>query len=113
MDSNPLFTLALGLVSPWRVTETRFDPAERRLDLRVGYADSAHFPCPSCQAADCPVHDADEKRWRHLDFFQHQAFITTRVPRVRCAICGVKQVTVPWARPGSGFTLLMEAMIIE
>lgn len=113
MDSNPLFTIALGLVSPWRVIETRFEPSERRLDLRVGYADSSHFPCPACRAKDCPVYDAEEKRWRHLDFFQHQAFIIARVPRVHCKACGVKQVVVPWARPGSGFTLLMEAMIIE
>jgi hypothetical protein len=25
---------------------------------------------------------------------------------------GVKTVEVPWARPGSGFTLLMEAMMV-
>lgn len=113
MDTNPLFTLALGLTSPWRVTETIFDADQRRLDLRLAYADSAHFPCPSCGVADCPVYDADEKQWRHLDFFQHQAFLTARVPRVQCRACGVKQVTVPWARPGSGFTLLMEALVLE
>ena len=73
MDTNPLFTLALGLASPWRVTETIFDADQRRLDLRLAYADSAHFPCPSCGVADCPVYDADEKQWRHMDFFQHQA----------------------------------------
>ena len=69
MDTNPLFTLALGLASPWRVTETIFDADQRLLDLRLAYADSAHFPCPSCGVADCPVYDADEKQWRHLDFF--------------------------------------------
>ena len=31
---------------------------------------------------------------------------------VRCEHCGVKKVGVPWARPGSGFTLLFEAMIM-
>lgn len=113
MDTNPLFTLALGLASPWRVAETRFDAAQRRLDLRLAYADSAHFPCPSCGAGDCPVYDADEKQWRHLDFFQHQAFLTARVPRIQCRTCGVKLVSVPWARPGSGFTLLMEALVLE
>lgn len=113
MDTNPLFTMALGLAEPWFVTETSFDPEEQRLDLRISYRDSAHFPCPCCQARDCPVHDVSEKRWRHMDFFQHHAYLTARVPRVRCEACGVKQVAVPWSRPGSGFTLLMEALILE
>ena len=29
-----------------------------------------------------------------------------------CAEYGVQQVEVPWARAGSGFTLMMEAMIL-
>jgi transposase len=98
MDTNPLFTLALGLTSPWRVSETIFDADQRRLDLRLAYADSTHFPCPSCGVADCSVYDADERRWRQLAFFRHQAFLTARVPRAQCNACGVKQVTVPLAR---------------
>jgi len=58
------------------------------------------------------VHDTDEKTWRHLDFFQHQAFLSARLPRVRCPEHGVRQVLVPWARPGSGFTLLFEALVM-
>jgi transposase len=34
-----------------------------------------------------------------------------RLPRVRCPEHGVRQVSVPWARPGSGFTLLFEALV--
>lgn len=48
--------------------------------------------------------------WRHLDFFQHQAFpLHARVARITCPDCGVRQITVPWARAGPGFTLLFEA----
>ncbi|WP_166434336.1 helix-turn-helix domain-containing protein, partial [Vibrio viridaestus] len=57
-----------------------------------------------------PVHDTVKKTWRHLDFFQHQAFLHARTPRIRCTKCGVRLVDVPWARPGSGFTLLFEAL---
>jgi transposase len=32
------------------------------------------------------------------------------VPRVQCDDCGILTVKVPWARPGSGFTLLFEAL---
>ena len=56
------------------------------------------------------MHDTIEKTWRHLDFFQHQAFLHARTPRITCPECGVKQVAVPWARHGSGFTLLFEAL---
>ena len=59
------------------------------------------------------MHDTDVKTWRHLDFFQHQAYLHARVPRVRCAAHGVRQVAVPWARPASGFTLLFEALLLE
>ena len=113
MNTNPLFSAALGLCPPWSVVETRFDVGTKRLDLRLDFPAGGGFACPECQGVNRPVHDTSEKTWRHLDFFQHQAFLTTRVPRIRCDRCGVRQVQVPWARPGSGFTLLLEALILE
>lgn len=49
-----------------------------------------------------------------FEFFQYEAYLTARVPRVKCpnADCGVKRVSVPWAREGSGFTLLFEALVM-
>jgi transposase len=35
------------------------------------------------------------------------------VPRIECAQHGVLQIDVPWAEPNSGFTALMEALIID
>jgi transposase len=35
-----------------------------------------------------------------------------RVPRVICRECGVHKVATPWARAGSGFTLLFEAFML-
>jgi transposase len=113
MDTNPLFTIALGLMSPWEVQRTEFDADRRVLRLRVNFTVGSRFECPECGASSCPVHDTVEKEWRHLDFFQHQAFISARVPRISCAKCGVRLVTVPWARPGSNFTMLMEALLLE
>jgi transposase len=113
MDTNPLFTAALGLVPPWQVTHTDFQAAHRKLRLHVDFKKDASFPCPSCQAGGCKVHDTVEKKWRHMDFFQHKAFIIASVPRVGCDRCGVRQVEVPWARPGSGFTMLMEGLLLD
>jgi transposase len=62
--------------------------------------------------ADCPAYDSEEKTWRHLNFFQHEVHLHARVPRVTCKSCGIKQVSVPWARPNSGFTLLFEALVM-
>jgi transposase len=50
--------------------------------------------------------------WRHLNLFQHQAWLNARVPRLRCGKCGLSKVTLPWARAGSGFTLLFEARLM-
>jgi transposase len=107
-----LFQAALGLSEPWRVTSVEFDPERKRLDLRVDFAKGARFPCPECERAGCAVKDTEEKTWRHLDFFEHQAFLTARVPRVECPEHKVRLVAVPWARERSGFTLLFEALVM-
>ena len=112
MHDLDLFQQALGLDEPWRVVGTSFDPARRRLDLRLDFRRGARFACPECERTGCAVHDASEKTWRHLDFFQHEAYLSARVPRVLCPEHGVRQVRVPWARQGSGFTLLFEALVM-
>ena len=53
-----------------------------------------------------------DETWRHLDFFQHRTLLHVRTPRVRCPECGVHKVATPWARAGSGFTLLFEAFML-
>jgi transposase len=108
MRDTHLLQLALGVQSPWFVVASDFALDKKRLDIKLDFKAGARFECPECKAAGCPVHDTVEKTWRHLDFFQHQAFLTARTPRVDCAKCGVHLVTVPWARPNSGFTLLFE-----
>jgi transposase len=110
MRDTDLMQLALGLIPPWMVKACAFDAAARRLDIEIDFARGGRFPCPQCGTADCPVHDTAMQTWRHLDFFQHQAFLHARTPRITCPDCGVKQIAVPWARAGSGFTLLFEAL---
>lgn len=111
MNEKDLFGLALGLVSPWYIEKVEFDAPNKRLDLFLDFKRGSRFPCPEC-GEPSPVHDTTERTWRHLDFFQHKAYLTARVPRTCCPKCGVKQVAVPWARPGSGFTLLFEALVL-
>jgi transposase len=111
-EVDDLFQAALGLAEPWQVTRTEFDAKARRLDLYLDFPKGARFACPEGDEAACPVHDTEPKTWRHLDFFQHQAYLHARVPRVTCPSHGTRQVALPWARPGSGFTLLFEALLL-
>jgi transposase len=113
MDELGLFTAGLGLSGPWRVMRTEFDVEAAQLDLYLGCARGARFACPAkdCAHDGCPVHDTVDKTWRHLDFFQYRALLHARLPRVRCPEHGVRQVSVPWARPRSGFMLLFEALV--
>lgn len=76
------------------------------------FSKGSRFRCSECGREGCEVHDTEEKTWRHLDFFQHQAYLTARVPRVICPEHRVHQVEVPWARERSGFTLLFEALVM-
>lgn len=112
MSDTHLLQMALGLTPPWSVTGADFDPNARRLDIHIDFPSGSRFACPQCGATGCPAHDTAPMTWRHLNFFQHQAYLNARVPRVRCETCGVRKVTVPWAREDSGFTLLFEALIM-
>ena len=108
-----LFTGALGLQAPWFVEDVKLDAEHRRIDFELG-CDSAQFTCPQCGAAAQKVHDRMRRSWRHLDFFQFEAWLHAQVPRVACSACGkTTQIAVPWAREGSGFTLLFEALALS
>lgn len=111
MDQRKLFQAALGVAEPWRVVDATFTPEEGKLDLYLDFSCGARFACSEGDA--CPVHDTESKSWRHLDFFQHQAYLHARVPRITCPVHGTRKVSVPWAKEGSRFTLLFEALLLE
>ena len=110
-DELAVYAVALGLMPPWEVMETTLSVEQKRFDMRVDFARGSRFACPGC-GKPTPAYDTSERTWRHLSFFQYAAYVTARVPRLDCGDCGVKQVEVPWARPGSGFTLLFEALVM-
>ena len=110
MNAEALFSAALQLTPEWKVTACQLDRAAHRLTLKLDFTPGSKFCAPgAAHQLLCPVHDTVEKTWRHLDFFQYQTELVARVPRVTTPEGSVVQVEVPWARPGSGFTLLFEA----
>ena len=112
VEVEALFTSALGLQPPWLVEDVKLDVVKRRIDFEV-LCQGAVLSCPHCGAAGQPVHDRLRRAWRHLDFFQFEAWLNADVPRVACAACGkTTQLAVPWARAGSGFTAAFEALAL-
>lgn len=111
MQSEPLFEKALGVSSPWYVREARFDAEARTLTIRVDFRSGSRF-CHAEAAGEHPVHDTQTKRYRHLNFFQHECFLEVRVPRVKLPDGSVRLIEPPWAGKLSGFTLLFEALVL-
>ena len=89
-----------------------FNQDKHRLDIEFDFPRGSLFSCPSCGKEGCNAYDTERHTWRHLNFFQHEAYLTAPVPRVNCGDCGVKTIEVSWARSRSGFTLLFEALIM-
>lgn len=113
MNSDALFSMALGLQPPWQVQEITFAPNEsgrEELHLTLGFPSGSRFP--DADGTFCPVHDTVERRWQHLSFFEHPCYLQCAVPRIKTPDGKVVTVVVPWARPGSGFTLLFEALAL-
>ena len=107
-----LFCQALGLAAPWAVERVALDVERSRIDLYVVWR-SGSAACPACSAADQKLHDHRQRSWRHLDFFQFEAYVHCSLPRVACSVCGATtQLSVPWAREGSRFTLMFEALAL-
>jgi transposase len=111
MNSTHLFSLALGLQSPWQVTDIQFSEDnkshKKELHLHIGFSAGSRFPDSS--GVSCSVHDTVKREWQHLNFFEHHCYLHCAVPRITTSDGKVSTVVVPWSRPGSGFTLMFEA----
>jgi len=111
MNSEQIFKMALGLEAPWEVKSLSFEinkTGSKDLHIYIGYVkDFAQFRDENGKSL---IYDHNERTWRHLNFFQYNCYLHCDVPRVKDRESGkVLQVEVPWARSGSGFTLLFEA----
>lgn len=112
MRDNGLYATILGIRSPWSVTDVRLSPAQQQVEVQVALDPQATLQCPAC-ATPAPRYDSRERRWRHLDTCQYRTILVADVPRVDCPTHGVHQVFLPWAEPGSRFTALFEALVID
>jgi len=111
MTPEKLFEAALGLSTPWYVREMKFDAEQRTLTIAVDFHAGSRFAHQDAEGVH-PVHDTQSKRYRHLNFFQHECFLEVRVPRVRLPDGTVRLIEPPWVGKLAGFTLLFEALVL-
>jgi len=109
--TNSLFDRALGIAAPWYVDGVEFDEVQHQLTVHVDFQAGSRFAFPG-EPGEHPVHDTKVKRYRHLNFFQHECFLEVRVPRVRLPDDSVRLVEPDWVGKLEGFTLLFEAMVL-
>jgi transposase len=110
MNSAMIFSLALGIESPWVITNIEFletGSTEKELHIHLDFERGFRFKTSTGECAT--AYDTENKRWQHLNFFQHRYYLHARVPRIKDKNGKITTVEVPWSRPGSGFTLLFEA----
>lgn len=104
--------MALGIEEPIYIEKIDFDKSLGELYIHINFRKGGRFTCSEFGKKDLPVHDTEDKVWRHLNFFQYKCYIHLRTPRTDCPECGVRLFTSFWLRSGSGFTMLFELLVM-
>ncbi|MBF7957790.1 aldehyde dehydrogenase family protein [Rahnella victoriana] len=112
MDEKSLYAHILNLSAPWQVHSLSLDEKLGSVTVIVGIAEHTQLTCPTC-GKSCSIHDHRRRKWRHLDTCQFTTLVEADVPRVDCPEHGCQTLPVPWAGPGSRYTLLFEAFVLS
>jgi len=112
MRDKDLYAKILGIEAPWFVREVDLHLQDGEVYVFLDFKPNNPLSCPEC-GQKAPGYDSRERRWRHLDTCQYRTIIVADVPRVQCDEHGVHQIAVPWSEPGSRFTALFEALVID
>jgi len=111
MKDTQLYSQILGITKPWKVADVKVSLVDDEVEVHVEHQ-GGKLACPKCGQA-CSGYDKRQRRWRHLDTCQLKTLLVADVPRVECREHGVITIGVPWAEPGSGFTAMFEALVID
>jgi hypothetical protein len=105
MDELGLFSAALGLNGPWRVTRSEFDAEAAQLDPSLDCDRGARFVCPAtdCAHPSCPVHDSGEKDLAASGFLPAQGVLACPgAPGALPRVWGEGRSACPGLAPGQG-----------
>jgi transposase len=111
MKPEEIFGLAIGLQHPWYIENIEFKDSNKsggskELHIYINHDRRQKF---EVNDKSYSVYDHQKRTWRHLNFFEHVCYLHCNVPRVKTNDGNTLLVNVPWANPGSSFTLLFEA----
>lgn len=110
---HSLFTELLGIQNPFSL-----ESIDKDMDTAAGKISSITFTIEIAKdyrpSKHHNIHSYYEKTWQHLSLFQYPCFIKARLPVfIDKRNSKTEVIQVPWARKGSGFTLLFEAQVLE
>jgi len=108
-NSKEIFNIALDLESPWFVSSVKLEDNSGTKILHIVLSFQRGSQFVSADGHSYTAYDTVDRTWQHLNFFEHKCFLHASVPRVKQKDGKVITQQVPWARRGSGFTLLFEA----
>lgn len=109
-----LFEQALNISSPFFIESVDFQPDSKLLNIHINFKRGSKFDyIQDGKTQSCKAFDTKIKKWRHLNFFQHECYLHVRVPRVKLDDGKVRQISMPWEGKSKGFTLLFEALLMQ
>lgn len=118
MQDTQFFEKMLGLSKPWKVESVELDMDKQQVVVKIAVEKATQW---AHEGELLPIHGYEHRRWRHLDTMQFETVLEARVPRVRRATddeqgslrLSTEMVQVPWAQPGSRWTLMFEAWAVK
>ena len=79
--NNLIFEQALNLSSPWYIKNIEFSVENKKLDIHIDFKKGSSFSYDG--QGTYKAYDTVQKTWRHLNFFEHECYLHSRVPIIR------------------------------
>jgi transposase len=112
---NNIFEQALNIQEPWFIKSVDFDSSINRLNIFIDFKRGSTFKFINNNGEEefAKAYDTKVKAWRHLNFFEHECYLSARVPRIKKGDKQIELIKVPWEGKMRGFTLLFEALVLQ
>ncbi len=114
MTHEELFAAAIGIQSPWYIEDIQLDIPQGELKIKVNFKRGSKFQYvdeQTCKTGEYKAYDTQEKKWRHMNFFQYRCYLQAKIPRVKLEDGKIRQVKATWEGLSHGFTQLFEAFL--